>query len=475
MQALMKSPVKTTAVIVNWNKCVDLINLLDSLRSINYSNLNIIVVDNASTDGSVDAIRNHCLPLKLIENKENLGGTGGFNTGVRYALDNLEQEYLWLLDNDATVDSGALAALVKVMEEDPSIALAGSKILNKFAPEYIVETGARIDWHTVSVLPFNRNVVNRDNEPTVIDVEYVAICSALLRDKAVREIGLMDKRYFLLWDDMDWGLSFRQGGYRVVAVNDSLIFHPPFTEKRSMVVDNYYGIRNALLTASKHAAGASLCWAVLTLCRRAAQLYWLTGLDRQSDDKHLSLYALADFLFNRWGKLSRFGRLMPDSERSESILPWSSLHNGRILVLNSGSASDINNMISLLENNCGSSVAIDLVIQADRSTLVKARVPGEVIEVDFEAKYALLRNFRVFLRLQSRKYMLAVKPSDDRISPFAYVAPRLARYDSATQSLIGQRTHPFWKVCLAIVVSELAAVALFPIVLIRSYLYRMAK
>lgn len=471
----MKSLGKITAVIVSWNKCTDIVRLLDSLQSITYPNLTIIVVDNASTDGSPEAIKSHSLSPVLIENKENIGGTGGFNTGIRYAMGHLEQEFLWLLDNDATVDSGALTSLIEVMEQDCSIAIAGSKILNAYDPAAIVETGAHIDWQSVAVIPVNRNVANHGNERELFDVDYVAICSALLRVSALKHVGLMDERYFFLWDDMDWGLSFRKAGYRVVAVNNSLIFHPPFTEKRSVVIDNYYGIRNALLTASKHAGGAALCGAVLTLCRRAFQLYWLTRMDRQPDSNRLSLQALADYLFNRWGKHPLQGSAKSASERPAIPLSLSSLCQGRILVLNSGSSSEINDLIRLLEAACGDSVIIDVVIQSDRANLVTTREPGEIIGVDFESKHAVLRNFRVFLRLRARQYLLAVNPSTDRISPFAYAAPRLARYDSATRNLINQRTQPFWRVCGAIMLSEVAAMVAFPVVLGRSLVYRIGR
>ena len=75
-------PPRVSIVIVNWNKRTDVLNLLDSLHAISCYNAQIIVVDNASTDGSAAAILNHPLEVIFIENKENLGGTGGFNTGI---------------------------------------------------------------------------------------------------------------------------------------------------------------------------------------------------------------------------------------------------------------------------------------------------------------------------------------------------------------------------------------------------------
>ncbi len=458
-----------TAVIVNWNRKDDLITLLNSVSRLVYDSLRVIVIDNASTDDSVAAIKTHPLNVILIENPVNLGGTGGFNTGVRYALENLEQEYIWLLDNDATVASGALSSLVKTMEKDASIGVAGSKILNSHDPAHIVETGAHIDWRTASVVPVNRNVANPGNDPGLFDVEYVAICSALFRVSALQQVGIMDERYFLLWDDMDWGASFSQAGYRVVAVNHSVIYHPPFTEKRSLAVDNYYGIRNPLLTVSKHTRGLVRLRALLTLCRRACRIFALSILDHQGYARDLAFHALADFLCNRWGKLSLINA-PSDAEVEPVHLPWSSLR-GDILVLNSGPVEEINRVVRLLAANCKEVGAIDVVIQADRQGLLDTTDISRVVPVDFESGNALWRNVLVYRQLLRRRYALAVNPSSDRTSPFASTARGLARLDHATGQLLQQPRHRPVSLFLAVVLYELAAIIIMPLIHLRSLGY----
>lgn len=461
---------RVTAVIVNWNRKHDVIALLDTVSCLVGDPPRVIVVDNASTDDSVAAIKAHPLEVILVENPANLGGTGGFNTGVRYALKNFDQEFIWLLDNDAKVDPGALTSLIETMEQDPSIAIAGSKILNAHNPSHVVETGARIDWRTASVVPVSRNVANPGNGPGLFDVEYVAICSALFRVSALKHIGLMDERYFLLWDDMDWGVSFSQAGYRVVAVNHSVIYHPPFTEKRSLAVDNYYGIRNPLLTVSKRTSGIERCFALHALCRRACRIYSLALLDGQDFAMKLSRQALSDFLCNRWGRLTLSSAPSDDEAGGEPCaLSWSSLQ-GRVLVLNSGSAEEINRTVGLLALNC-SNIKIDVVIQADRKDLLDSCCVSEVITVDFETRHAVIRNLLVYWRLRSKRYALAVNPSRDRTSPFAYVASRLARLGPGTDRLLPQQSWSLVHIVLAGALYEVSAILLFPFVYIRSYFY----
>ena len=108
---MFKNP-KVAIVTVNWNKRDYVLNLLNSLKHINYDNYNIIVVDNASTDDSVTAIKEHFPNVNLIVNSENLGGTGGFNTGIKYVLEATDKyKYIWLLDNDAVVEKDTLIEL----------------------------------------------------------------------------------------------------------------------------------------------------------------------------------------------------------------------------------------------------------------------------------------------------------------------------------------------------------------------------
>lgn len=463
-----------TVIIVNWNKRDDVISLLDSISHLCDFPNKIIVVDNASTDTSIQAIKSHGLDVTLIENSENIGGTGGFNTGIRYAISHFCQDYIWLLDNDAIVDPGALSALVEVMRNDTSIAVAGSKILNKNDPSFVVETGAIIEWNTVSPKPLNRNVKNIDNNPAVFDVEYVAICSALFRCSAINRLGFMDERYFLLWDDMDWGFSFFQAGYRVVAVNHSIVYHPPFTEKRSPAIDYYYGIRNPLLTVSKYTRNLVRVRATMSLCRRIAYVFMVSALSRKYYLCRLVWQALADFLNNIWGKLpidasNQFKIVQPE------CVPCSEI-TGHVLVLNSGFVADIISLIGFLKTYCSKIMTIDIVLEDKRKNLFNNEDFSELFFVDFESSGNLLRNTLVYLRLISQKYDYAIYATLDRVSPFASVAKFLVRYDVKNGKFIREVNHKPWVFAAAIALSELIALCLFPVVYLKMLIsYRVAK
>lgn len=107
-------------IIVTWNKKDYVLDLLNSLRNLDYASsaIDTVVVDNASNDGTAEAIRELFPQVNLICNPENIGGTGGFNTGLKWAFAQPDgkYKYLWLLDNDVLVHRAALSELVNLLE-----------------------------------------------------------------------------------------------------------------------------------------------------------------------------------------------------------------------------------------------------------------------------------------------------------------------------------------------------------------------
>ena len=104
------------AVICNYNKSKYVTECIQSVLESSVRNFDIIVVDNASTDDSAACIREkYAGKLVLLENQENLGGSGGFNTGIRYAMEK-GYEYVWCLDNDVLVDEKAVSVLYDFLE-----------------------------------------------------------------------------------------------------------------------------------------------------------------------------------------------------------------------------------------------------------------------------------------------------------------------------------------------------------------------
>ena len=239
-------------IIVTYNKKNYVTQLLTSLREIDYRNYAIVVTDNASTDGTVEYLREHFPDIMLIVNSENTGGSGGFNTGLSYAFTKEDYNYYWLLDNDVVVAKDALRKLIEVLEVNSDIAVAGSQMCQLDNPEVTNEVGAYVDLH-YGGLVLNRHLTRRRNNTRgIFDVDYVAAASMLVRADVAKMAGIWED-FFLHFDDVDWCLRIKEMGYRVIGVADSVIWHLSATEK-PITWQQYYDTRNMLYLLDKHAS-----------------------------------------------------------------------------------------------------------------------------------------------------------------------------------------------------------------------------
>lgn len=456
---------KVAIIIVNWNKRDDAINLLTSLKNINYDNHDIILVDNASTDDSVKTIRKQFPDIELVENPENLGGTGGFNSGMRHALRNKDYQYLWLLDNDAEVEENTLIELTRAMERDEKIGLAGSRIVDSLSRDITVEAGAFFRLDTVGVTPLFRNIRNLKIKSEVTEVDYVAICSALVRTSALERVDLMDERYFIFWDDMDWGLQFKNNGYKVVSVLNSVVYHPAFTEKRGVIVDAYYGVRNPLLTYTKHFSPMKRSLIFYRYLRQKCTVLVLLGLSGKINTMRLGFDGIFDFIAGRWGKQTN--NIQPDESNGESTeLP------GRIndvLILNDGSKDEIYDALkSLVKTH--SNANYTLLITDDRADFFDQSFKN-IIKVDTTKSYSLIYLLSIFLTIIKKNYDVAI--NFKHTSPFSYAVKKVYSYDSSKKEFqeTDNNMKNIWKPIVSTIFGEVTSILLLPIIWIRSLRY----
>lgn len=241
-------------VICNWNKKDYVLKCIESVKQLNYRNYDITVVDNASTDGSVEAIEAEYPDVTLIKNTENKGGSGGFNTGIKYMLNKNKYKYLYLLDNDVIVDQDALYELVKEMESDEHLGIVGSKIYVMDIPNQIQELGAFVRWNNAT-LEFNkRGYIEEEGIVTEnVEVDYVPACSLLVRVDAVETAGIMDEEFFLYWDDIEWAHRIKLKGYTIKAISSSKVWHKLGGGNKTNTLGTYYFWRNRIYFFNQYA------------------------------------------------------------------------------------------------------------------------------------------------------------------------------------------------------------------------------
>jgi len=313
---------KILIIIVTWNKKEYLNNLLLSISNIKYPKecLTIVIVDNASTDGTVQFIKTRYSYVKILQNDENLGGTGGFNRGLDYAfsLPDDSYDYIWLLDNDVVVHPNCLRVLVNILESRPDAAIAGSTMMQMTSPYRINEIGAKVDLHHGRLLLRRhgeevslwkgRSLAELlqddtldlseaiDNCPQVEEVDYVAAASLLVRGHAAKKAGLWSD-FFIHFDDVEWCLRIKKFGYKILASSNSLIWHVPGDFKIPTWI-LYYDTRNLLYLIAKHGSRKGLYNVRLWIIRRAIY-YYLLG---KNDLACLLLQGVSDYDQNVKGK-----------------------------------------------------------------------------------------------------------------------------------------------------------------------------
>ncbi len=226
----------TYIILLNWNGWRDTLNCLESLRSLNYPNYKVLVVDNGSNDESVEEIRKANLDAVVLETGKNLGFSGGCNVGIRFALSQ-NAKFVWLLNNDTTVDADALFEMVNVAEEDPKKGGVGSVI-------YYMNDSLRIQaWGGGKVSFWTGRSYHIKSQVSDSCLDYLTAASLLLRCSALEKTGLLDeKNFFMYWEDADLCFRLRKNGWKLAVASRSSIWHKESASlgKKSLKTDTYF-------------------------------------------------------------------------------------------------------------------------------------------------------------------------------------------------------------------------------------------
>ena len=343
----MTSP-QVVICVLNRNNCASVIACLESVFADSYPDFRVILVDNASTDGSIEAVKRWACggaddrsagwgehsghrplgwqefradsrgtftavgssapgnrpgraSLAIISTGGNLGFAGGHNLGIRMALQG-SARYLMLLNSDIVVSSDFLAPLVEAIEPQ-GIGAAGPLVLCYDRKTTIWQAGGSIDPTTGGVRRDRAGESLSDLGSAVRPTFYLSGCAMLLKAQALREVGNLDSGYFLYYEDTDWFARARKRGWKTVLVPGSRVWHRETllgVEAKS-VYSSYYFARNRLEFVKRNfprslpvALGWSLRYGILNnLARRR----WL--------ELGMSLLGIWDFCRRKRGRSDR--------------------------------------------------------------------------------------------------------------------------------------------------------------------------
>jgi GT2 family glycosyltransferase len=222
--ALDSPPPKIAVIVLNWNGKALTLDCLDSLDAVSTPNVEIFVVDNASTDGSAAAIRaaGHSR-VRVIENDVNLGFSGGNNIGIERAIED-GADFVLLLNNDTVVDAALIDGLLAPMRE-PEVGISGPKIYYHHPSDQIWFAGGEVFLGRGTARHVGIRQKDAGQFDTVRDVDYVTGCALMARRTVFESIGMLDPSYRAYFEDTDFCMRARRAGFRVVYAPDAKVWH----------------------------------------------------------------------------------------------------------------------------------------------------------------------------------------------------------------------------------------------------------
>lgn len=212
-------------IIVNWNGKADTLACLSSLRKISYASRHILVVDNASADGSVEAIRAQFPEVEVLVNERNERFARANNQGMQKALA-AGADLVLLLNNDTEVAPDFLDHLVSAAASRPEVGMVAPKIYYHHDSQLIWFAGGRINFWTGRVS--HRGLRQRDfppkhDSPEVVD--FLTGCAILAKRECLEKIGFLDESYYMYAEDVDWCWRARKAGFVCLYQPAAKIWH----------------------------------------------------------------------------------------------------------------------------------------------------------------------------------------------------------------------------------------------------------
>lgn len=270
---------KLAVVVLNWNGLAHTRALLPTLLACRMPDgwsLEAMVVDNGSTDGSVEAFRAEFPAVTVVALPENRRFAGGNNEGLRRALAD-GADAVALLNNDTLADPGLFERLLLALDQDPAAGAAAPLIYYGAPSGRIWYAGARVS--TALGLASHRGLRARDQGQyrAVEETGYLTGCCLLAWRAVWEKVGLLDERYFIYAEDVDWCLRARRGGYRLLFVPTARLWHKVSASSGAASPWKIYQRLRANLTLfSTHARGsARLTWLPAFVVQQKALMLWL--------------------------------------------------------------------------------------------------------------------------------------------------------------------------------------------------------
>lgn len=246
-------------LLLNWKNAKDTFECLESIKQCQDSEIaGVVLCDNGSNDGSLEGFRqwfsehewpfaNYVyqdgqfvlqhdgltsqtkLPVILIDNQANLGFAGGNNVGLQFIMQNLEYEFVYLLNNDTLIQNNTVSAMVTEFEKTPEMGLCGSKVIYSHTPHKVQALGGA-SFNFVLARAVNIGAMSDvsapiDTNAVVAKLEYILGASTMVSKSFLEKVGTMEDGYFLYFEEIDWAVRAKRNGFKLGFAKDSIVLH----------------------------------------------------------------------------------------------------------------------------------------------------------------------------------------------------------------------------------------------------------
>ena len=240
------------AIVLSWNGREDTVSCLEALAKVTGPTVRVVCVDNGSTDGSVEAVRERHPAVHLIENGRNLGFAGGCNIGIRWALAQ-GAEWVMLVNNDAMVAPDTVAGFAAAAEQHGDAGVLAGKLYRSDRPDRIWYAGQRfLAWLGYSGRHRGEGRRNGPRYERLSPTDRANGALMAISRAAIERVGMLDEELFAYVEDVDYSLRARAAGFEVLFVPAARAWHRVGASSASAAHNSYYGTRNMVVVCERH-------------------------------------------------------------------------------------------------------------------------------------------------------------------------------------------------------------------------------
>ena len=215
---------RVAALVVSYNGGEVLLESLESLSALDYPSFDLVVLDNASTDGTAAAVGERFPEVEVVSVEVNQGSSGGYSLAMDWAL-RRPYDYLLLLNNDIEVRPDLLTRLVEAAEAYPGAGVVGPKCYFYGRRDHLWSAGGDLRFRESVTAERGYKELDRGQYETTEEVGYINGCAMLVRRTAALEVGLFDPHYFMFVDDADYCRRLKDRGWSCLYAARAVLYH----------------------------------------------------------------------------------------------------------------------------------------------------------------------------------------------------------------------------------------------------------